>query len=344
MIEDLDQNGNPRSKISLSFLLRISPDTTTCNIPEIKEPKFDCKSIPINKRFEMKVVAEAATESQTIDRIDIHNKLTGMTLSPLRAVDGYTLRKSRKLTWIPTRDQIDPVPHILNFFAVDTAGISSGWKNVNLKVVDTVYLYPVKAKSYPTDGQVVNLTENWRIRFNRKVQPPTQAAFIRLINPQGREVGRVDSSDPREVTFSRKDVSFDMPIDEVAQALPYTLRIEEGVAIDKDYEDKECPLYSIPKEWPVTIIDRPAITRPSFPTMHPHTTKSPTEPPRISTQTPIEPPSVECHDDNVDIGIPSDAADGDECFIHLSEESFIVTSQNNIRVPYKFCCSTTCYE
>ncbi|XP_072023636.1 uncharacterized protein [Amphiura filiformis] len=350
MIEDLDENGNPRSKISLSFLLRISPDTTTCDIPVIMEPKYDCNSIPVDKRFEMKVVAKAHIESQPIDRIDINNKLTGMNLLPLRPVNGHPLRKSRKLTWTPSRDQIDPEPHIVGFFAVDTAGISSGLSYVNLKVVDKAPLYPVKAKSYPSEGQIVNSLKNWRIRFNRKVQPPTQPAFIRLINPQGREVGRVDSSDPREVTFTRKDLSFDMLIEERASDKPYTLIIEEGVAIDAEYDDEQCPIYSNPGEWSVTIrYDEEAKTRPTdemkAPTTPPRVpTKAPTKPPRVTTQKPVEPPIFECDHDNVDVNVPSDAEEGDECFIHLSEESFDVTSHNSNRVPYNICCSTTCNE
>ncbi|XP_072023638.1 uncharacterized protein [Amphiura filiformis] len=332
MIEDLDENGNPRSKISLSFLLRISPDTTTCDRPAIIEPKYDCQSIPVGKRFEMKVEAYAAIGSQPVGRIDVINKPTGMTAFSLQTVDGG---KSRTLTWEPTQGEIDPTPYIVGFTAVDKAGISSDTINVNLKVVEPVsYLYPVEAKSYPSAGQIVTSTKNWRIRFNRQFRRPTQAGYIQLINNEGNEVGHVDSSDPSEVTFQGKNIYFDMPINEVSRELPYTLRIGEGVVMDANYGDDECPFYSKPQEWPVTIKDQPVTRGP------PGTMKVPTNAPE-----PTEPPPVfECHQDNIDINIPSDAADGVECFIHLLEESFVVTSQNSIRVPYKFCCSTTCYD
>ncbi|XP_072051938.1 uncharacterized protein [Amphiura filiformis] len=330
IIEDLDDNNEPLSKISLSFLLRISPDITKCETPSIKEPERHCKTIPVGKLYETKIVADAANKDKPIFRIEI-NKPNGMKSSSLPSAD--PLRKAIKLTWRPTTDQIGT--HIVGFFAVDTAGITSGWSYVNLNVADAGYLYPVKSKSFPTEGQVVDIgrTNRWSIRFNRQVRPPTQPAYITLMNYYDRVVGRVDSSNNTQVDFSGRNVFFEMRIDEVAGELPYTLSIDEGFAIDAAYGDSTCLFYSKAEEWKITIEEPLGSVTPLAVTKA-HPTKL----------IPIELPIVECHQDNVDINIPSDAADGDECFIHLSEESFVVTSQNRIRVPYKFCCSTTCYE
>ncbi|XP_072023909.1 uncharacterized protein [Amphiura filiformis] len=267
IIEDLDVNNDTLSKISLSFLLSISPDITKCGIPTIIEPERHGMTIPVGKRYEITIVAEAGDENQLISRIEI-NKPTGMTSSTLQTVDGYPLRKAIQLKWQPTRHQIGT--HIVGFFAVDTAGITSGWSYVILNVVDAGYLYPVKSKSYPSEGQAVEIgrTKKWSIRFNRQVRPPTQTAYTSLINYYGTVVGRVDSSDKMQVEFNGKVTSFYMPIDEVAGELPYTLHIDEGFAIDADYVDSKFPFYSKAEQWSITINgvvlppDNPTIVEP----------------------------------------------------------------------------------
>ena len=61
MIEDLDANDNPLSRISLSFLLNVSLDDSTCKSPRILEPTWKCRTIPVNQRHELTITAEAAT-------------------------------------------------------------------------------------------------------------------------------------------------------------------------------------------------------------------------------------------------------------------------------------------
>ena len=61
MIEDLDAFGDPLSRVSLSFLLEVAPDSSTCRQPVIVAPKSTCKTIPVNELFQDTIIAEAAT-------------------------------------------------------------------------------------------------------------------------------------------------------------------------------------------------------------------------------------------------------------------------------------------
>ncbi|XP_072023627.1 uncharacterized protein [Amphiura filiformis] len=327
VIEDLDENDNPKSKVSLSFLLEVSPDSSTCNRPRIVAPGKSCTTIPVNEHYEMTIIAEAATAELPIDRIDT-NKPSGMTSSYLLNGDG-PLRKSKTLTWTPSGDQVGR--HIVGFSAVDTAGFSSDWSSVSLNVVDVPPLSPSVMGSHPSRGEEVDSPKRWSVAYNRRIRRPTQSAYIILISKADVVVGQVDSSDETKVEFGTQNIIFDMPIDDFPGKKTYTLQIGEGVAIDAEYGDVNCTLPSTPDEWQVTVGEASVVTA------HP-----PTGIWMPTTKPPVEPPIFKCEPGDVDISIPSEAEDGDKCFIHLTKTSFTVTSENSMYVPYKVCCPTTC--
>ncbi|XP_072051945.1 uncharacterized protein [Amphiura filiformis] len=252
VIEDLDDDDNPKSKVSLSILLEVSPDSSTCNRLAIVAPVKSCTTIPVNERYKMTIIAE--TEDLPIDRIDT-NKPRGMSSSSLRNVDGYPLRKSKSLTWTPSSDQIDM--HIIGFGAVDTAGFSGNWSSVSLNVVDVPPLSPSAIDSYPSEREEIYSPLRWSVVFNRPIRRPTQSAYINLISQDGsRVVGRVDSSAPLQAEFGTQEIIFDIFIDDFPGRKKYTLQIDEGVAIDAEYGDVNCPFPSSPDNWKV-ILDEP---------------------------------------------------------------------------------------
>ena len=76
MIEDLDANGDPLSKISLSFLLFVHPDSSTCDIPSIMQPLQSCKTLPAGQWYEEPVIVEAASEHEHLQWVKIIFLLT----------------------------------------------------------------------------------------------------------------------------------------------------------------------------------------------------------------------------------------------------------------------------
>ncbi|XP_072023626.1 uncharacterized protein [Amphiura filiformis] len=327
VIEDLDENDQPKSRVSLSFLLNVSPNSKTCDKPRIVAPGKSCTTIPVNEQYEMTIVAEAATAELPIDRIDT-NKPHGMSSSTLRNVDGYPLRKSKTLKWTPRTEQIGTT---VGFGAVDSGGFSSDWSSVSLNVVDFPALSPSAEDSYPSKGERVGSPKSWSVAFNRPIRRPSQTAYISLISQDGRVVAQVNSADPLQVEFGTSDISFDMlPINDFPGVKTYTLHISSGVAIDAEYDDANCGFASTPAEWKVTIDE------------HIVGTAHPTEVLPPATKPPVEPPFFKCEPGDVDIPTPPGAEDGDKCFIHLKKTSFTVTSANSINVPYKVCCPTTC--
>ncbi len=63
IIEDLDDNEEPLSKISLSFLLEVSADYKTCDAPRITAVGKSCTNILVDEAYQVNVVAETTPES-----------------------------------------------------------------------------------------------------------------------------------------------------------------------------------------------------------------------------------------------------------------------------------------
>ena len=63
MIEDLDDQRQPLSKVSLSFLLYVDPDNSDCAGPKILTPNV-CKTIVVDQSFTMDVVAETSNNKR----------------------------------------------------------------------------------------------------------------------------------------------------------------------------------------------------------------------------------------------------------------------------------------
>ncbi len=61
MVEDLDENRKPRSKVSLSFLYYVSPDTSTCEQPIFVEPSTGiCDTIKVGDTYTNTIKAQSA--------------------------------------------------------------------------------------------------------------------------------------------------------------------------------------------------------------------------------------------------------------------------------------------
>ncbi|XP_072024328.1 uncharacterized protein [Amphiura filiformis] len=329
IIEDLDQYGDPLSKISQSFLLEVSTDFSTCKAPIILLPEKGCKTVAVNQPFQITIVAEVGAESPTIDRIE-SIKPMGMIESPLLDVGGHPLRKSLTLTWTPQTDNIGR--HNVGFNAVDTRGFSSGWSYITLNVVTGDELYPLADSSNPSRDQRKTSLKNWIIIFNKPVRRPHQPVYIVLLDQSGEVASRIDSSDPRQVMFRENFIEFDVHLNVAIEGThSFRLQINEGVAIDE--EPGSCVLSSQAKEWIVHIESNQPAT--DFP-----------PPITITRSAPIE-EHYTCADGNMDIALPPSAKTGQECFVRPSMPSFIVSSlgdnTRSANIPYKICCEDNCY-
>ncbi|XP_072040586.1 uncharacterized protein [Amphiura filiformis] len=361
MIEDLlvDQNGEvvqpiePLSKVSLSFLLQVAPDDSTCKGPRIITPSpGSCKTITVGELYRDTVVAEAATDLLYIQRIET-SKPHGMAVSELYdanvnpLANAVSLEKAVDISWIPTADQVGR--HSLGFNAVDKDGFSSGWSFISLNVVGTGHnLHPIASESNPSEGQEIGSTNGWTVRFNRPITRPTQPAYITLYDSQGNIADRLDASQEQHVSFSDQEITFSVLLgSDVWGKQIYTLRLDGGVAIDA--EVAECSTYSSPDTWDVVVIgaEKPATKAPTtkvpiIPTRAP--TQPPTLPPTLAPTSPPKEPIYKCTSGDMDIDSPPGVKEGDECFIHLEDSSFTVNSQNSVNVPYKLCCPGTCKQ
>ncbi|XP_072024321.1 uncharacterized protein [Amphiura filiformis] len=327
MIEDLDQYGDPLSKVSLSFLLNVSSDSTTCEVPKIIEPVKSCRTVQVNQHLHIDVVAQAATARLPIDHIET-NKPRGMITSALADVEGHSLRKAVTLNWTPLTDQIGR--HNLGFSGVDVRGFASTWSFITLNVVTGDELFPMPESSDPSRDQTKTSLKEWTISFNRPVHRPPQSAYIVLLDQSGNIASKIDSSDPRQCKFRDNFIEFDVHLNDAIEGTQsFRLQVNEGVAIDE--EPGNCVMQSKETEWTVNIEGN----EPAF-------TQAP-----ITKLAPVPPQERQkCAEGYMNVTAPARIKPGQQCEIRPLTDHIIVPTREDtkkpINIPYEICCGGNC--
>ncbi|XP_072024315.1 uncharacterized protein [Amphiura filiformis] len=333
MIEDFDQNDDPLSRVSLSFLLDVSTEVPICEKPRILSPEgMGCTAIPVGQPYQLNVVVEAVSDTLPVARIE-SKKPTGMTQSALRDVDEYPLRKTVQLTWTPKTNQVGR--HNVGFNAVDIDGYASGWSFITINVVTGDALYPLPDSSNPSRDQTMTSPKKWTISFNRPIRRPTESAYITLTVQSGHGGSRdvvspIDSSDARQVKFYDEHIEFDVFFNDIIEdRQSLQLNIAEGVAIGK--ESGSCALSSEVNAWTVYCNCN-----------EPQYTKEPVTMPNPNLE------RYKCTGGYTDIALAQDVKAGQECFVRPLVRSFTITSRgdttSSVNVPYEVCCKTTCTQ
>ncbi|XP_072040587.1 integrin beta-like protein A [Amphiura filiformis] len=351
MIEDLDQNGDPMSFISMSFLLYVHPDSTTCEVPTIKQPLDGCKTIPVGEPYEQIVVVESASAELPIKRIET-SKPPGMTVSPIANMTGNPLQKYVTLNWIPTKEMIGKQSIGIN--AVDNGGFVSGWSFLVLNVADVPPLQPVPDESTPSPGAEINADTKWVVTFNTEVQRPSVPAFISLLDINGDIVDVCDVSNEDQAKFTANQVTFSLSGGTLAPGTHEYRLVVDPVAALTNEVNEYCPLYSLPATWnillkgpdkPITTVAPPApktVAPPGSVTVAPPAPAGPPAPqhgPYNGSAGQSQMPTFKCI--SATASVTTNAPEGAVCFIHL-ETSHATVTAGGLRVPYKLCCPADC--
>ncbi len=62
MIEDLNENGDPKSRVSLSFLVLVSPETSGDQPKIIKPSPGVCETVYVEQTYKDKIVAKSSKQ------------------------------------------------------------------------------------------------------------------------------------------------------------------------------------------------------------------------------------------------------------------------------------------
>ncbi|XP_033629604.1 uncharacterized protein LOC117291797 [Asterias rubens] len=249
MLEDFAPTDltSPLSKIPLQFLFEILPNKGPCRQPRVLGGHGECVTVPAGQEMQHTILAQSSSPEFEITSIDTI-KSRGISVSPVKKVDGTDADYFITLTWTPAIGQLGR--HMVCYRAEEEGDFSSDAACVYINVVDPEHFVPffvMTSESVPAPGS--NVTEREIvIKFNKQILRPKESGFVTIVDAEG-EVMYTEDTKRSEVDGN--DLSFSLPFDLVYGA---TYRIE--VDSDAVRTRRRCEARLSRTEWSFTWMGR----------------------------------------------------------------------------------------
>ena len=199
MIEDLlPSSFVPLSSVAHQFLVEVvSISVLSCYSPPWFITSLQGTCIPPNTLYTQQLIANSGCSSVSITSIQIIAP-NGTSKGEIQHIQG-TNNYYTNVTWMPTANQQDST-HILCFIAVSSENLTSEQSCIKL-AAGYHPPAPLLESATPNHQLVYPSNKTLQIMFDRKIQRPSIAAFIRFY--KSREVVyQIDTSSSPEVNFN----------------------------------------------------------------------------------------------------------------------------------------------
>ena len=216
----------PLSSVAHQFVVEVvNISQLICpSLPSFITPlQGKCINIPPGNRYTQQLIASSGCSNVSITSIQIVGPIS-TSKSGLYHING-TNSYSINIAWMPTANQQNDT-HFLCYIAVSSEGLTSEQSCIKL----AVGYYPPAAllESATPNHQFVYPSNNTlQIMFDRKIQRPATAAFIRFYK-SGEVVYRINTSSSVEVNFNGPNLTI-MPNCMFTAGSTYRVYFDEGV-------------------------------------------------------------------------------------------------------------------
>ena len=227
MIEDFVPSSLlPLSSVAHQFLVEVvNISQLICPSP----PRFitplqgKCINISPSNRYTQQLIATSGCSNVSITSIQII-ALTGASKGELQripGIDNYYIN----ITWMPTANQQNDT-HFLCYIAVSSENLTSEQSCIQL-AAGYYPPSPLFESATPYHQFVYPSNNTLQIMFDRKIQRPSTAAFIRFYK-SGEVVYQIDTSSSVEVNFNGPNITI-VPNYMFTEGSTYDVYFDEGV-------------------------------------------------------------------------------------------------------------------
>ena len=214
----------PLSSVAHQFLVEVvSISQLICpSLPWFITPlQGKCINIPPSSRYTQQLIATSGCSNVSITSIQIIAPI-GASKGELHHVQG-TNNYYINITWMPTANQQNDT-HFLCYIAVSSENLTSEQSCIQL----AAGYHPPAPKSATPNHQFVYPSNNsLQIMFDKKIQRPSTAAFIRFYK-SGEVVYQIDTSSSVEVNFNGANLTI-VPNYVFIEGSTYNVYFDEGV-------------------------------------------------------------------------------------------------------------------
>ena len=227
MIEDfVPYSFVPLSSVAHQFLVEIiSGSQLICPSP----PRFitplqrKCINIPSSTVYTEHLIASSGCSNVSITSIQIIAPI-GTSKGELQRIPGTDIYYTSVL-WLPTANQQNDI-HFLCYIAVSSESLTSEQSCIQL-AVGYYPIAPLLESATPNHQFVYPSINTLQIMFDRKIQRPSTAAFIRFYK-SGEVVYQIDTSSSLEVNFNGTNLTI-VPNCMFTAGSTYHVYFDEGV-------------------------------------------------------------------------------------------------------------------
>ena len=204
MIEDLlPSSFVPLSSVAHQFLVEVANiSELSCSSPPWFITLLQGMCIPPNTLYTQQLIANSGCSNVSITSIQIIAP-NGTSKGELQHIQG-TNNYSTNVTWMPTANQQNDT-HILCFIAVSSEGLTSEQSCIKL-AAGYHPPAPLLESATPNHQLVYPSNNTLQIMFDRKIQRPSTAAFIRFYK-SGEVVYQIDTSSSPQVNFDGSNLT-----------------------------------------------------------------------------------------------------------------------------------------
>ena len=225
MIEDfVPCSSIPLSSVAHQFLVEVvNISQLICpSLPWFITP-LQGTYIPPNTPYTEQLIASSGCSSVSITSIQIIAPI-GATKGELQHVPG-TNNYYTNVTWMPTANQQNDI-HFLCYIAVSSENLTSEQSCIQL-AVGYYPIAPILESATPNHQFVYPSNNTLQIMFDRKIQRPSTAAFIRFYK-SGEVVYQIHTSSSLEVNFNGPNLTI-VPNYVFTEGNTYDVNFDRGV-------------------------------------------------------------------------------------------------------------------
>ena len=201
MIEDfLPSSFVPLSSVALQFLVEVANSSEfSCASPPRFITSLRRVCIPPSTVYTQQLIANSGCSNVSITSIQIIAS-NGASKGELQHIPG-TNNYYTNVTWMPTANQQNDT-HFICYMAVSSEGLTSEQSCIKL-AAGYHPPAPLLESAIPNHQLVYPSNNTLQIMFDRQIQRPSTAAFIRFYNNKsGEEVYQINTSSSLEVNFN----------------------------------------------------------------------------------------------------------------------------------------------
>ena len=206
MIEDfLPSSFVPLSSVAHQFLVEVvNISEFSCASPPWFITSLQGTCIPPNTLYTGELIANSGCSNVSVTSIQIIAPI-GASKGEIQHIPG-TNNYYTNITWMPTANQENDT-HLLCFMAVSSEGLTSEQSCIKL-AAGYDPLSPLRESATPNHQLVYPSNNTLQIMFDRKIQRPSTAAFVRFYNNKsGEEAYQINTLSSLEVNFNGQNLT-----------------------------------------------------------------------------------------------------------------------------------------